>query len=269
MKSPGSTLPFFKKPSLKVLSRSLRADTTLLKSCNCHVELLSHDKRRLRKLIDPGSKLDLDSDDQYEQAPKYESVDGFLRVADIPSSPPSTSQMNYRLIASKQMVGIFMLLWTRKELVPHIAHLRISSIGRGIMVASETSHLASGEKEGDELKRNADVAEIFKGTQFQKICKTPCRAPERIVDHDRVIWLGDLNYRGSLSYEETRGFLEENDWDTLSEKDELNMEREAGRVFKGFNEGRILFAPTYKYTHNSDSYAGEIVKSKKKHRTPA
>ncbi|KAH7520624.1 hypothetical protein FEM48_Zijuj08G0164700 [Ziziphus jujuba var. spinosa] len=149
----GSTLPFFQKPSLKVLSRSLRADTTLLKSCNCHVELLSHDKRRLRKLIDPGSKLDLDSDDQYEQAP---------------------------------------------------------------------NHLASGEKEGDELKRNAGVPEILKSTQFQKICKTPCRAPERIVDHDRVIWLGDLNYRVSLSYEETRGFLEENDWDTLLEKDQVS-----------------------------------------------
>jgi hypothetical protein len=50
---------------------------------------------------------------------------------------------------------------------------------------------------------------------------------------------------------------------------QLNLEREAGRVFTGFDEGKILFAPTYKYTHNSDSYAGETVKSKKKRRTPA
>jgi hypothetical protein len=49
------------------------------------------------------------------------------------------------------------------------------------------SHLASGEKEGDELKRNADVAEILKSTQFPKICKhRPRRAPERIVDHECV-----------------------------------------------------------------------------------
>lgn len=47
------------------------------------------------------------------------------------------------------------------------------------------------------------------------------------------------------------------------------MEREAGRVFDGFKEGRILFAPTYKYSQNSDSYAGENGKSKKKRRTPA
>lgn len=50
---------------------------------------------------------------------------------------------------------------------------------------------------------------------------------------------------------------------------QLNVEREAGRVFCGFSEGRIQFAPTYKYSQNSDSYAGDTVKSKKKRRTPA
>lgn len=50
---------------------------------------------------------------------------------------------------------------------------------------------------------------------------------------------------------------------------QLNMEREVGRVFNGFKEGLIMFAPTYKYSQNSDAYAGETVKSKKKRRTPA
>ncbi|RWW54678.1 hypothetical protein BHE74_00038731 [Ensete ventricosum] len=49
----------------------------------------------------------------------------------------------------------------------------------------------------------------------------------------------------------------------------LKIEREAGRVFKGWKEGKIYFAPTYKYSNNSDTYAGEIVTSKKKRRTPA
>lgn len=47
------------------------------------------------------------------------------------------------------------------------------------------------------------------------------------------------------------------------------MEREAGRVFDGWKEGKIYFAPTYKYSYNSDAYAGETTKSKKKRRTPA
>jgi len=37
----------------------------------------------------------------------------------------------------------------------------------------------------------------------------------------RIIWLGDLNYRVALSYEETRVLLEDNDWDTLLEKDQV------------------------------------------------
>lgn len=40
-------------------------------------------------------------------------------------------------------------------------------------------------------------------------------------------------------------------------------------MFKGWNEGKIYFAPTYKYSNNSDAYAGETITSKKKRRTPA
>lgn len=278
-KSP-SSLNFFQKPSLKVISKTFKAeDSSLLKACNCPMESTSRERRRVRKFSDPMSKLDseLQGDDTVEE---------LLSIAELPSSP---SQSRYSLIASKQMVGIFLTIWTKKELVPYIGHLRTDSVGRGIMgclgnkgcismsmslhqtsFCFVCSHLASGEKEGDELKRNADVAEILKGTQFPRICKNPCRrAPDKIVDHDRIIWLGDLNYRVALSYDETRVLLEDNDWDTMLEKDQLNIERDAGRVFNGFKEGRIVFAPTYKYSHNSDSYAGETVKSKKKRRTPA
>ncbi|KAK6238025.1 hypothetical protein QUC31_003494 [Theobroma cacao] len=282
-KSPAS-LHFFHKPALKVLSKNFRADCSLLKTCNCPVDSTTREKRRQKKLSDLTSKLDLGPLPVRPDS----TVDELVALSDM-SPPFSTGQMGYRLIASKQMVGIFVSVWARKELVPYIAHLRVSSVGRGIMgrlgnkgciavsmslhqtsFCFVCSHLASGEKEGDELKRNADVTEILKGTQFPKICRTPNhRAPENIIEHDRVIWLGDLNYRVALSYEKTRTLVEDNDWDTLLEKDQLNMEREAGRVFNGFKEGRIHFAPTYKYSHNSDSYAGETVKSKKKRRTPA
>ena len=279
-KSPAS-LNFFQKPSLKAISRNFRAEgSSLLKACNCPVESPTRDRRRVRKFSDPMSKLDS------EIRGGESSMEELLSIAEIPSSP---GQSKYSLISSKQMVGIFLTIWTKKELIPHIGHLRVDSVGRGIMgclgnkgcismsmslhqtsFCFVCSHLASGEKEGDEVRRNSDVAEILKGIQFPRICKNPCRrAPEKIMDHDRIIWLGDLNYRVALSYEETRVLLEENDWDTLLEKDQLKIEKDAGRVFSGFKEGRIFFAPTYKYSQNSDSYAGETVKSKKKRRTPA
>jgi hypothetical protein len=47
------------------------------------------------------------------------------------------------------------------------------------------SHLASGEKEGDELRRNMDVIEILKHTQFKRICKISGRGiPRKILDHE-------------------------------------------------------------------------------------
>lgn len=85
----------------------------------------------------------------------------------------------------------------------------------------------------------------------------------------KVIWLGDMNYRIALSYGDTKKLLENNDWETLLEKDQLRIEQRAGRAFTGWNEGKIYFAPTYKYSTNSDRYAGEDLKSREKRRTPA
>jgi hypothetical protein len=56
-----------------------------------------------------------------------------LYMPDIPSYPSSLTDRTYNLIARKQMVGIFLSVWVRKELVPHIGHLRVDSVGRGIM----------------------------------------------------------------------------------------------------------------------------------------
>ncbi|KAK9037720.1 hypothetical protein V6N11_022622 [Hibiscus sabdariffa] len=283
LKSPTNP-QIFDKTVLKILNKNFRSGSSLLKTCNCPV-YSTYGVNRMQKTV-----RDLANDLDLSHLPV--GCDTSIReLVELSEMFPlcSTEEMNYRLITSKQMVGLFLSIWARKELMPYIGHVRVSSVGRGIMkrlgnkgciavsislhqtsLCFVCSHLASGEKEGDELRRNADVSEILKGLQFPIICKTPNhRAPEKIVEHDRVIWLGDLNYRVALSYETTRTLLEENNWDTLLEKDQLNMEREAGRVFDGFKEGWILFAPTYKYSYNSDSYAGENGKSKKKRRTPA
>uniref|UniRef100_A0A453ITE9 Inositol polyphosphate-related phosphatase domain-containing protein n=1 Tax=Aegilops tauschii subsp. strangulata TaxID=200361 RepID=A0A453ITE9_AEGTS len=58
-------------------------------------------------------------------------------------------------------------------------------------------------------------------------------------------------------------------WKALLEKDQLRIEQRGGRVFAGWNEGRIYFPPTYKYSTNSDKYAGEDMNQKEKRRTPA
>ncbi|CAH1421690.1 unnamed protein product [Lactuca virosa] len=262
---------WFHRHSMKHTSRTISADDALLRACNCEIiSSVSSKKFRMNRHSDPSFSF------------THAAIDDLISNAEATPLP-------YCLVASKQMVGLFLTVWVKRELVQHIAHLGISCVGRGIMgylgnkgcvaisfTLHKTSfcfictHLAAGEKDGDEVKRNLDVTEILKNSHFPLNCKNPVRrSPEKIIDHDRILWLGDLNYRLSLSYEDAKILLHNNDWDPLLEKDQLIIEREAGRVFNGWNEGKISFAPTYKYSENSDSYAGETVKSKKNRRTPA
>lgn len=44
-----------------------------------------------------------------------------------------SANLEFVLAASKQMVGVFMCVWVRSGLVPHVRELRMSRVGRGIM----------------------------------------------------------------------------------------------------------------------------------------
>ncbi|KAL7239158.1 hypothetical protein ACSBR2_005121 [Camellia fascicularis] len=279
------SLSFQRASSLKKARKNFQVESTRrLKSCNCYnISKLESNKDKTK-----------DSCFNCQQSNNFSEDNDLYDEVDISEfSTPSSfnaNTMKYSLIASKQMVGIFVTVWVRMELVHRVGHLRISCISRGIMgclgnkgcisvsmsihqtsFCFVCSHLASGQKEGDEHRRNLDVTEILKNTHFPNICKKTnnTRMPHKIMQHDRVIWLGDLNYRIALSSSETRKLVQDNNWDELLNKDQLKIERESGRVFKGWKEGKIYFAPTYKYFYNSDTYTSEIVKSKTKMRTPA
>ncbi|PIN11195.1 Inositol polyphosphate 5-phosphatase [Handroanthus impetiginosus] len=222
--------------------------------------------------------------------------DSFSSEEGSPSPPAdsakdsSTVQRKYCLAASKQMVGIFLCVWVREDLNQQISNLKVSCVGRGIMgylgnkgsisismTLHQTSlcfvctHLASGEKEGDALRRNLDVMEILKRTRFSNSHRIPGKPspPDTILDHDKIIWLGDLNYRLASICGDTYDLVEKNDWQALLEKDQLRQERKVGRVFEGWEEGEIYFAPTYKYLANSDNYVAQSSTPKEKRRTPA
>jgi hypothetical protein len=47
------------------------------------------------------------------------------------------------------------------------------------------SHLTSGQKEGDELRRNSDVMEILKKTRFPRVhCVDDEKSPQTILEHE-------------------------------------------------------------------------------------
>ncbi|KAJ6736000.1 TYPE IV INOSITOL POLYPHOSPHATE 5-PHOSPHATASE 3 [Salix viminalis] len=191
---------------------------------------------------------------------------------------------SYVRIVSKQMVGSFLTIWVRRSLRKHIQNIKVSTVGVGVMgyignkgsISASMSiyqtsfcfvstHLTSGEKDGDERKRNADVHEIHRRTQFRPLSSVGL--PKNIYDHERIIWLGDLNYRINLSYDKTHELISRKDWSQLVERDQLVRELRKGRAFDGWSEGTLNFAPTYKYEMNSEKYYGEDPKAGR--RTPA
>eukprot|EP00940_MAST-03C_sp_MAST-3C-sp2_P000451 g451.t1 len=80
-----------------------------------------------------------------------------------------------------------------------------------------------------------------------------------MLDHDTVIFFGDLNYRITtelsketvlrLASSATKESMQE-----LREHDQLNIERNDGRVFQGFHEGPLRFPPTYKMQIGTAKY---------------
>jgi len=52
------------------------------------------------------------------------------------------------------------------------------------------------------------------------------------MDHENVIWLGDLNYRLVCGDEEARRHIKANRLEVLVHHDQLTREMAAGRVFK-------------------------------------
>ncbi|XP_024010001.1 type I inositol polyphosphate 5-phosphatase 1 isoform X2 [Eutrema salsugineum] len=208
-------------------------------------------------------------------------------LADLDFKPlMNVRKPSYVRIVSKQMVGVFLTVWVRRSLRKHIRNLSVSTVGVGVMgyignkgaVSVSMSvyqtpfcfvctHLASGEKDGDYRKRNADVSDIHRRTQFHPHSLSATRLPKSIRDHERIIWLGDLNYRINLSYKKTHELIARKEWKKLAEKDQLAREMRQGRVFEGWSEGTLDFPPTYKYEIDSENYGGNDPKSGK--RTPA
>ncbi|WOL20420.1 type IV inositol polyphosphate 5-phosphatase 3-like isoform X4 [Canna indica] len=235
------------------------------------------------KSLNPVKSFKECSSFKYLNGENKDSLESFPEL-DLETVINRKKRSSFVRIISKQMVGIFLSIWVRRSLRKHIQNLKVSTAGIGVMgymgnkgsisvsmsiyqtlFCFICSHLTSGEKEGDELRRNADVQEIHRRTLFSSA--PSAGMPRTILDHERIIWLGDLNYRINLSYERTHELISRKEWSKLFEKDQLRLEFKKGRTFDGWSEGVISFPPTYKYELNSEKYVGEDTKSGR--RTPA
>ncbi|XP_074288498.1 type I inositol polyphosphate 5-phosphatase 8-like [Silene latifolia] len=203
----------------------------------------------------------------------------------------------YKLMASKKMVGIFITIWMKRDLLLkyRISNVKANPVACGLMgylgnkgavsvsmsidgtsFCFITAHLASGEKKGDELRRNQQVGEIFKRTVFPRLPQEfEDTLPPTILGHERIFWFGDLNYRLCMEDDMARELIRKKKWKELQRFDQLKKEQQYGGVFEGWKEGDIEFAPTYKYSvelgncYTGDKHAPVVPHSTEKRRTPA
>jgi len=109
------------------------------------------------------------------------------------------------------------------------------------------AHLAAGQQAVEE--RNRDYQDIITTTAFRT-----SKGRRNILDHDHVFFFGDLNYRLNAEYFEVRKLISEQNFETLYLSDQLKAEMEKGVTLKGFTEGPLTFAPTYRYDIGTDVY---------------
>jgi hypothetical protein len=74
-----------------------------------------------------------EQDDDSEPSTSNPESSSEEETTDVAARYPRSAGQGYRLAASKQMVGIFLCVWVRADLMPCITSLRVSCVGRGIM----------------------------------------------------------------------------------------------------------------------------------------
>ncbi|XP_022193841.2 synaptojanin-1 [Nilaparvata lugens] len=169
----------------------------------------------------------------------------------------------YVMLTYIQLVGVCLYLFIRPEHIPYVKDLAVDSVKTGLGGATGNkgavairftyystsvcflcSHFAAGQSQVTE--RNADYAEITKRLLFPMGRNLDC--------HDYIFWCGDFNYRVDMDKDEMKELIKQNELDDVLENDQLKKEQDEGNVFQDYNEGPVMFAPTYKYDLFSTDY---------------
>lgn len=155
------------------------------------------------------------------------------------------------------------MVWIKKELFGYVRDVQIqyTSTGIGNVLANKgatairldlfnssfcfvNSHLAAHDENVE--RRNLDFASIVSETRFAD--------NKSVWDHQFLFWFGDLNYRISLPRSRILSLIKDENWSELLANDQLNEQRKLGTAFAEFTEGKIDFAPTYRFDNGTNTY---------------
>ncbi|XP_055597459.1 inositol polyphosphate 5-phosphatase OCRL-like [Uranotaenia lowii] len=185
------------------------------------------------------------------------------------------SGAKYKELTSVRLVGMMLTVAVKAPLKDHISDFWTAAVPTGLinrgnkggvgvsfqlnesLLCFVNVHLAAHTQEVE--RRNEDHDEIIQSMFFGNTMEG-----RFIDDHHHIFWIGDLNYR--LNGDMTQAFVSEknNDYNQLFPFDQLYLEKFREKIFQNYNEGKITFAPTYKYDPGTDNWD-----SSEKKRSPA
>ncbi|KAJ2726908.1 hypothetical protein GGI07_000236 [Coemansia sp. Benny D115] len=198
------------------------------------------------------------------------------------------ARYSYGKVASRQLIGMFLMVYARIDCMASVSHVEAASVGCGIMgvvgnkgavavrleyldtpLCFVCAHLAHDAAQIE--KRNAQFHDLCKRLWFEGSAENRASRAEPLVpfgaagvqrtgggvgifDHSYVIWLGDLNYRLALDTGDVYDVVRRGDYQALLGLDQLKIAMLNKQAFAGFDEADIRFAPTYKYVVGTDEY---------------
>ncbi|XP_036209588.1 phosphatidylinositol 4,5-bisphosphate 5-phosphatase A isoform X5 [Myotis myotis] len=181
---------------------------------------------------------------------------------------------NFVLVSTVRMQGVILLLFAKYYHLPFLRDVQTDCTRTGLggywgnkggvsvrlaafghMLCFLNCHLPAHMDKAEQRKDNFQT--ILSLQQFQG------PGAQGILDHDLVFWFGDLNFRiESYDLHFVKFAIDNNQLHQLWEKDQLNMAKDTWPILKGFQEGPLNFAPTFKFDVGTNKYDTSAKKRK-------
>lgn len=176
------------------------------------------------------------------------------------------SPFGYVLVTSQRMQGLLLLVFAKYFHLPFLRGVQTETTRTGLggywgnkggvsarmsvfghTICFLNCHLPAHMENSEQ--RMEDFESILQQQQFEG------QAATGVLDHDVVFWFGDLNFRiDDLDMQVVKSAIDNNKFQMLWEKDQLNMAKDSETVLEGFQEGPLKFPPTYKFDVGTDTY---------------
>ncbi|XP_058416121.1 inositol polyphosphate 5-phosphatase K isoform X2 [Diceros bicornis minor] len=176
------------------------------------------------------------------------------------------SPLSFVKVSSVRMQGLLLLVFAKLQHLPFIQILSTKSTPTGLFgywgnkggvniclklygyyVSIINCHLPPHMDNNDQRLEHFDrILEMqnFEGHDIPNI-----------LDHDLILWFGDMNFRiEDLGLHSVRESIKYRSYSTLWEKDQLTIAKRHDPLLRQFQEGPLLFPPTYKFDKNSNNY---------------